>query len=136
MLRLPSPVVTRKRIYFLCLGCTGPDMCNWDCRACKGSNTKAINLEVCLELHNHRSFGPELFGQERCRDFHLPFSPLAVKKQLETKHPPSASKIAIAKAKREVKRGIQKSILSFVVDKTEVDYASSSDDEKKPAARK
>ena len=111
--RLPSPIMTRKKIYFLCLGCSGPTTCFNECNLCK-STSQEINLEVCLSLHNHQSFGPEIYGKERKSDQNLPQKvPEAYKEKDPEKRRQMYSSIAISKAKRSVKEGKQATLWSY-----------------------
>ena len=130
---LPSPIVTRKRIYFLCMGCGGPGACNSKCHCRSWPHTPESLLECCLEFHRHKTFGPELYGKERKRDQTLPFSPAAIKSNLANKKQKSQSEIAISIAKREVKQGRQSSLLSYLEDKIE---ASSKNPRKMPKTGK
>lgn len=144
MSNLPSPIQKGRRIYFMCLGCRGPGNCTKSCPCKQWPKTPEANVDVCLELHRHRTFGPELWGVPRRSDPDLPFSPKAIKERLEKTHKVSQSKLAKLKAKREVKRGTQTSMLSFLHDplddqNSEQEYeldGHESDDEKKPAATK
>ena len=111
--RLPSPIMTRKKIYFLCLGCTGPTTCFNNCRLCK-STPQDINLDVCLSLHNHRSFGPEIYGKARKPDQNLPQKIPEPKKETDPeKRRKMYSSAAISKAKRNVRDGKQATLWSY-----------------------
>ena len=94
-------------------------------------------------FHKHKSFGPELYGLPRLCDQSeqpRPFSPKAIKEKLEKKYPTKdINKIAKAKAKRNVKKGIQQSMWSFVTisgDDSDGDNILDSDKDKKPPAKR
>ena len=116
MSNLPSPIQKGRRIYFMCLGCWGPGNCSKTCPCKQWPKTPEANVDVCLELHRHRTFGPELWGVPRRSNPDLPFSPKAIKERLEKSNKVSQSVLAKQKAKRNVKRGTQTSMLSFLVD--------------------
>ena len=134
---LPEPILHNRRWYFMCLGCQGPGACTTRCPCKQWPKTPEANVEVCLELHRHKTFGPELWGVARRSDPDLPFSPKAVKEKLEQKYKKiPASTLAKRIAKRNVKNGVQQSMLAYMVDKTTTtkDTGSTSNDAK-PAAK-